>query len=78
MICCLYLLQIKNFKFVGEHHSKPGKGIIQAAMANNANLIVMGTRGLDAVGRTFRGSVSDDVIHNSGLPVLVVPSPSKK
>jgi len=50
-----------------------GQGIIGVAEAEKAQLIVMGTRGLDAIRRTFLGSVSDYVIHHSKIPVLICP-----
>jgi len=50
-----------------------GQAIIGAAEAEKAQLIVMGTRGLDAIRRTFLGSVSDYVIHHSKIPVLICP-----
>ena len=50
-----------------------GQGIINVAEAEKAQLIVVGTRGLDAIRRTFLGSVSDYVIHHSKIPVLICP-----
>ena len=43
------------------------------AKHEHADIIVMGTRGQDAIRRTFLGSVSDYVIHHSQVPVIVVP-----
>jgi nucleotide-binding universal stress UspA family protein len=49
----------------------PGDGILAAAEAEGADLIVVGTRGRGAVGRML-GSVSDRVLHRAQVPVLVV------
>ena len=48
-----------------------GQGIVAAAEAERADLIVVGTRGLDRTGRFLLGSVSDYVVYNSNCPVLV-------
>lgn len=50
---------------------KPGEAIIEAAVEENADMIVVGTRGLGKVKRTFLGSVSDYCVHHSPVPVLV-------
>jgi len=50
---------------------EPGHGIVAAAEAEGADLIVVGTRGLDRAGRFLLGSVSDYVVYNSSCPVLV-------
>ncbi len=50
---------------------EPGQSIVAAAEAEGADLIVVGTRGLDRAGRFLLGSVSDYVVYNSACPVLV-------
>jgi nucleotide-binding universal stress UspA family protein len=51
---------------------EPGRGIVAAAEAEQADLIVVGTRGLARAGRLLLGSVSDHVVHHASCPVLVV------
>lgn len=53
-------------------YGKPADEILRIAKEENVNLIVMGDRGLGAVGRFFLGSVSDKVSHHSTCPVLLV------
>jgi nucleotide-binding universal stress UspA family protein len=50
---------------------EPGAAIVAAAEAEGADLIVVGTRGLDDAGRFLLGSVSDHVVYHSKCPVLV-------
>jgi nucleotide-binding universal stress UspA family protein len=50
---------------------EPGQSIVAAAEAEGADLIVVGTRGLDRAGRFLLGSVSDYVVYHSNCPVLV-------
>ena len=52
----------------------PGESIIEAAQAEGADLIVVGSHGRGAVGRFLIGSVSDHVVRNAPCPVLVVRS----
>jgi nucleotide-binding universal stress UspA family protein len=53
-----------------------GDGILAAADAEHADIIVMGTRGRGGVERSILGSVSDHVIRHAHCPVLVVrPAP---
>jgi nucleotide-binding universal stress UspA family protein len=52
----------------------PGESIIEAAMAESADLIVVGSHGRGTVGRFLIGSVSDHVVRHAPCPVLVVRS----
>lgn len=38
-------------------------------------MIVMGSRGIGTIRRTFLGSVSDYCVHHAHIPVAVVPPP---
>ncbi len=50
----------------------PGEGILEAAAAEGADMIVVGTHGRSGLGRLFLGSVSEHVIRHADVPVLVV------
>ncbi|XP_015754675.1 PREDICTED: universal stress protein Slr1101-like [Acropora digitifera] len=52
---------------------KPGEAIIEAMKECGADVVVMGSRGLGAIRRTFVGSVSDYVLHHSPVPVIICP-----
>jgi len=52
----------------------PGQGIITVSELEKADLVVIGTRGLDRLRRTLLGSVSDYVVRHSKVPVLVCPA----
>jgi nucleotide-binding universal stress UspA family protein len=49
-----------------------GESIVEAAEAESADLIVVGTHDRGAVGRLFLGSVSDHVVRHARCPVMVV------
>lgn len=49
-------------------------GIIQAARDQRIDLIVMASHRRGFLSRLVSGSVTDDVIHHSTIPVLVVPA----
>jgi nucleotide-binding universal stress UspA family protein len=51
---------------------EPGQSIVEAAAAEQVDLIVVGTHGRGTVGRLLIGSVSDYVLRNAPCPVLVV------
>jgi nucleotide-binding universal stress UspA family protein len=51
---------------------KPEKEIVRLAGRLNTDLIVLGSRGLGAVGRVLLGSVSDSVVRHAWCSVLVV------
>jgi nucleotide-binding universal stress UspA family protein len=48
-----------------------GQGIVAAAEAEAADLVIVGTRGLDRAGRFLLGSVSDHVVYHAACPVMV-------
>ncbi|XP_052099990.1 universal stress protein Sll1388-like isoform X2 [Mytilus californianus] len=48
-----------------------GPGIVDVANKENAKYIVVGSRGLGKIRRTFLGSVSDYVLHHALVPVIV-------
>jgi nucleotide-binding universal stress UspA family protein len=50
--------------------------ITAAARENNADLIVMGTRGRTGVSRLFGGSVAEEVVRHAPCATLVVRIPS--
>lgn len=50
-----------------------GDSITSAAEAEQADLVVVGTRGRSGAGRMLLGSVSDHVVRHAACPVLVVP-----
>jgi nucleotide-binding universal stress UspA family protein len=51
---------------------EPGAAIAEAAGAEHADLVVIGTRGRSGAERMLLGSVSDHVVRNAECPVLVV------
>ncbi len=51
-----------------------GPAIIDAAVEENADLVVVGTRGLTGLKRTFLGSVAARLIRDAPCPVLAVPA----
>lgn len=55
-----------------------GNVICSEAKTQKVDLVITGCRGLSKARRTILGSVSDYVVHHSGLPVCVVPPPLKK
>jgi len=57
---------------VGESAKSPGEALCRTATDEQADMIVMGSRGLGAVKRAMMGSVSEYVVRNSGLPCVIV------
>jgi nucleotide-binding universal stress UspA family protein len=51
---------------------EPADAILAAAESEGADVIVIGSSGKTGVGRILLGSVSDDVIRRSTVPVMVV------
>jgi nucleotide-binding universal stress UspA family protein len=50
----------------------PGDTIVEAAEAERADMVLVGSHGRGAVGRFFLGSVSEHVVRHATCPVLVV------
>jgi nucleotide-binding universal stress UspA family protein len=50
----------------------PGDMIVEAAQAERADMVLVGSHGRGAVGRFFLGSVSEHVVRHAPCPVLVV------
>ena len=51
---------------------EPGPAIVEAATAEAADLVVVGTHGRSRVGRLVLGSVSDHVVRHAPCPILIV------
>ncbi|XP_076469094.1 uncharacterized protein LOC143299661 [Babylonia areolata] len=66
---------MEEHKIEGEFKVIGGKDtwhqIIDYQESNGAHMIVIGTRGSNAIRRTLLGSVSDSVVHHAHCPVLV-------
>lgn len=56
----------------------PGEAILNAAAAEGADLIVVGSRGRGPVGRLLLGSVSDHIVRHADCPVVVVRGDSER
>lgn len=57
---------------------EPADAILAAAVSEGADVIVIGASGKSGVGRMLMGSVTDDVIHRSTVPVMVVRTPRER
>ena len=51
---------------------EPGPAIVDAAEAEDADLVIVGSHGRGRVGRMVLGSVSDHVVRHAACPVLIV------
>lgn len=61
----------------GGHVGHTAQGIVETAKARNADLIVMGSRGLSDIAGAFLGSVTHKVLQIADIPVLVARTPVK-
>jgi nucleotide-binding universal stress UspA family protein len=55
-------------------HGVPAKAIARTARELDADLVVVGSRGLGSLRSLLRGSVSRDVVRHAKIPVTVVRS----
>ena len=62
-------LELRTVVRVGD----PAAEIISCGVGEQAALIVMGTHGRSGYRRMFFGSVTEDVLRRSSIPVLAVP-----
>ena len=53
---------------------EPGPAIVELAHAEDADLVIVGSRGRNRVERFVLGSVSDHVVRHASCPVLIVRS----
>lgn len=50
-----------------------GKSILDTAAEINADLIVMGTHSRSGLGKILMGSVAENVLHHSSIPMYIIP-----
>jgi nucleotide-binding universal stress UspA family protein len=60
---------------IDELEGEPADAILEAARVRDAELIVVGSRGLGTVTGALLGSVSSKVVHHADRPVLVARRP---
>ncbi len=53
-------------------HGDPANKIVDIATERNADLIIMGSRGVSGIKRLFVGSISDKVMNQASCPVMIV------
>jgi nucleotide-binding universal stress UspA family protein len=51
----------------------PGDSILEAARAEDADMVILGSHGRGPIGRLILGSVSQHVVRHARIPVVVVP-----
>ena len=57
---------------------EPSEAILEAAAAEEADMIVLGSHGRGAIGRLLLGSVSERVVRQAAVPVVVVRADADK
>jgi nucleotide-binding universal stress UspA family protein len=58
----------------GDVGARPAHEVVDVAREAGADLIVLGSRGLSAIGGLLLGSVAHRLLHLAPCPVLVVPA----
>ena len=74
-----FLDQLKDILEDGEIYTVVKTGdfsetILAAAAELNAEMIVMGTHHRNGIERIFAGSIAEKVLHQSSIPVMIIPS----
>lgn len=64
-----------RFRGIIEEGAPAGTALIAVGVREGADMIVVGSRGLNAVTEFLLGSVSHQVAHHSAIPVVIVPHP---
>jgi nucleotide-binding universal stress UspA family protein len=67
-------MQVSHFT----NYGSTSDGILQCSKEFEADLIVIGTHSRTGIDRLLMGSVAEDVVRHSEVPVLVVPMESEK
>jgi nucleotide-binding universal stress UspA family protein len=62
-----------RFRAIIEEGTSIGSALIDAGLREGADMIVVGSRGLNGVTELLLGSVSHYVAHHSAIPVVIVP-----
>lgn len=52
--------------------TRPGRAILTSAKNHNSDMIIMGSSGNGRARQDYFGSVSDYVVHNSPVPVVII------
>jgi nucleotide-binding universal stress UspA family protein len=55
-----------------------GETILKTAIDLKADIIVMGTHSRRGLEKIFIGSVAENVLHHSSIPLLIIPSKGTK
>lgn len=66
-------IQLAGVPQIEVDFGQPDQVIVKVARERQADLIVMGDRGGSAASRIFLGSTTQKVIHQTDIPVLIVP-----
>lgn len=63
---------------VTQKYGKPGEAIVETTQEEGADVLIMGTRALGRLKRTFKGSVSDYCLHHTHVPIMICKQKDSK